>query len=356
MKIFLISASLGDGGSQRVLVNYANFFAEKKNLKVYFISLGLKDDYEEELNEKIKVIKFKKKKASAAFFKLIKLFISEKPDKVISSQSHINILTILVTKLVFLDKRKIFLREANTILYSDSNLLKKNIKIFLIKFLYTGYNVICSSNGLSQEIYKINRNLKIYTIYIPIDKKNIIKKSKIKCSQLLLLKDTKFILFFGRLKKHKGVMDLIKAFNKAKLKNINLVILGDGPIKKELINYVNINKLDDRIHFINFQKNPFPIINAAMFCVLPSYFEGIPNVILQSITLGKNILCYNCNYGPVEIFGEQSKLLVNVGDINELSLKIKLLSFESKKYFSPEILNKFSTSKNLGRLYKIMNL
>lgn len=354
MKIFIISASLGDGGSQRVMVNYANYFVKKKDSNVFFISLGIKNHYENELDKNVEVVKFRRIKSSLAFFDLFKIIKRERPDKIISSQTHINILTILVSKLILFNKKNIFLREANTIIHSDNSFIKKKFKILLIKFLYKNYNIICSSEGLKNEVQNINKKIKIHTIYISINKSEIVKLSEIEDSQISFFSKTKFILFFGRMKKHKGVLDLIQAYKKANLKNIKLIFMGEGAYRKQVIDYANEYNLNKNIYFLDFKKNPYPFIKAAVFCVLPSYFEGIPNTILQSLVLNKNIICYDCNYGPSEILGKYSKLLVKVGDINSLALKLNYFSKHNQAYFKESVLEKFDTSKNLGKLYDII--
>ena len=104
MIIYIISASLGDGGSQRVLVNYANYLSKIKKNKVTLISLGKKNEYEGELLKNVNIIKFNKSKSSLAFLSLVKLLFYKRPDKIISSQTHINFLTLLATKIIFFKK------------------------------------------------------------------------------------------------------------------------------------------------------------------------------------------------------------------------------------------------------------
>ena len=102
MIIYIISSSLGDGGSQRALINYANYLSKNRRYSVSFISLTKKNDYKGELNNNIKLIELNKKRSSFALFDLIKILIKKRPNKIISSQNHVNFLTILVSKLLFI--------------------------------------------------------------------------------------------------------------------------------------------------------------------------------------------------------------------------------------------------------------
>ena len=356
MIIYIISSSLGDGGSQRVLVNYANYLAKKKGYFVNFINLTKKNDYKGELIKKVKLIELKKSRAFFALFILIKIFIKKRPDKIISSQTHINFLTLFVSKILFINKKNIFLREVNTILFSHHSFLKKKALIFLFKFFYSRHNIICSSQGLGKEFKKINHKINIKVIYLSIDEHDIIKKSNISNKTIDYFKNKNYILYFGRIQKHKGVLDLLKAFKLSKLTNLDLVFIGNGPEKRDLINHTIQYNLVKKVYFMNFLKNPFPFVKNSRFCVLPSYHEGIPNVMLQSIVLNKNIISYDCNYGPSEILGKKSDLLVSVGNIKKLSEKIKFFSNKKKLYFNKrKILNKFENNRNLETLFEAID-
>lgn len=354
--IYIISSSLGDGGSQRTLVNYANYFSKNRRCSVSFISLTKKNDYKGELNNNIKLIELNKKRSLFAFFDLIKIFIKKRPNKIISSQNHVNFLTILVSKLLFIKKRNIFLRAANTILFSQQTFFKKEIMILLIKLFYSNYNLICSSKGLGEEFKKINRKINIIVIYLSINKTDVINKSKKLNKTVNYFKNKNYILYYGRLQKHKGVVDLLEAFKLSKIKNLDLVFIGDGPLKKQIIDLSIQYDLVKTVYFLGFLKNPFPFVKYSKFCVLPSYHEGIPNVMLQCIALNKNIISYDCNYGPSEILGKDSPLLINVGNIKLLSKKMKIFAKEKKIFFNRKnILNKFDNEKNLENLSKVVN-
>lgn len=74
------------------------------------------------------------------------------------------------------------------------------------------------------------------------------------------------ILSVARLTKEKGVLDLIEAFweLKKKYKNLNLTIVGDGPLKKEIKGFKNIY-----IKQVPYHKIHLEYANADIFC-LPS--------------------------------------------------------------------------------------
>lgn len=59
--------------------------------------------------------------------------------------------------------------------------------------------------------------------------------------------------------------------------------------------------LEKRIVWTGMQSNPFPFIREADIVVLPSRFEGFPNVLLEAMALGKATVASDCKTGPREM-------------------------------------------------------
>ena len=74
--------------------------------------------------------------------------------------------------------------------------------------------------------------------------------------------------------------------------------MGRGILKNKLEKYSKLNNLQNKVKFINFKKNPYPYIKQADLFILTSKYEGLPNVLLEAITLKKFIISSNCPTGP----------------------------------------------------------
>ena len=79
------------------------------------------------------------------------------------------------------------------------------------------------------------------------------------------------------------------------------MILGKGELKNNLERYINENNLEKNVKIKDYVENPYPFIRQADLFVLSSKFEGLPNVLLESLTLNKFIISSNCQTGPKEI-------------------------------------------------------
>jgi glycosyltransferase involved in cell wall biosynthesis len=112
--------------------------------------------------------------------------------------------------------------------------------------------------------------------------KNLIRK------QLNINDDSLVFLFIGRLKKEKGVFELIEAFKNVSENHNNITLLIVGPdeegLKKELISQLDICK--ESVIFIDFTKVPEQYMAASNIFVLPSYREGFGSVVIEAASCG----------------------------------------------------------------------
>lgn len=131
-------------------------------------------------------------------------------------------------------------------------------------------------------------------------------------------KDTKIIVTAGRLNKQKNHPLLIKAFKKVLYSHpdYKLVIYGEGPERKQDERLIKELGLKERVLLPGATKDVLAkIYNASMF-VFPSYFEGMPNALMEAMALGIPCISTDCPCGgPRELLvNRKSGLLVPVDD------------------------------------------
>ena len=162
------------------------------------------------------------------------------------------------------------------------------------------------------------------------------------------------ILNIGRFTDQKDQLTLLKSLNN--LKNhieFETCIVGRGKLKKKLQKYIVINKLNKYVKIIDYVDNPYPLIKQTNLFVLSSKFEGLPNVLLESLVLKKFVISSDCRTGPKEILlNGKGGFLFDVGDYKSLEKKIKYFFFNQSKcqkmmINSYKSLNRFDYNKNL---------
>lgn len=157
----------------------------------------------------------------------------------------------------------------------------------------------------------------------------------------------------GRLSPEKDQKKLILAFAKTfeKHKNIQLLILGDGPLKDELTFLTRKLQLDDRIKFGGIRFNPFPALKRAHCFVLSSNHEGQPMTLLEALILKKQIIATNIpgNRGVLDEHGgiivENNTESLAIAMENFIQGKRKTIHFSPQRYCKKALENFYSALK-----------
>lgn len=114
-----------------------------------------------------------------------------------------------------------------------------------------------------------------------------IEKEKLR-EELQIEKEQLIILFVGRIKEDKGVMELMGAFKQvlSKIQNVALVMV--GPFEEnedEIKSYARIN-CGKKIIFVGFNSKPENYMAIADVLCLPSYREGFGSVVIEAAAMG----------------------------------------------------------------------
>ncbi|MBI5050964.1 MAG: glycosyltransferase, partial [Nitrospirae bacterium] len=125
----------------------------------------------------------------------------------------------------------------------------------------------------------------------------------------------------GRLIHQKGQDILLNAFKLVLEKTpARLIILGEGPLLKDLLKLSETLKIKDNVDFAGFQKNPYTFMSHCDVFVLPSRWEGFPNVMIEAMACGAAVVATRCQSGPEEVITDSvNGLLVPVEDEEKLS-------------------------------------
>lgn len=157
----------------------------------------------------------------------------------------------------------------------------------------------------------------------PIDTKTIQTKSLEPIQFPKWSNSVKNIVAVGRLGSEKGHSDLIEAFAllvASHGKKFHLHIAGEGPLRKDFEDRIQELKLSDCAFLHGHVSNPYPLLRHADLFVLPSRYEGLPNVMLEAMLCRCPILATNTEQGAGEYL-RQYPLgdLVQIGDIPQMA-------------------------------------
>jgi len=122
----------------------------------------------------------------------------------------------------------------------------------------------------------------------------------------------------GRLSKEKGHKHLIRACRFLKTKNWKLILVGDGPMKKELQELSRSLGIDDKVEFTGGVSDVRPYLEQIDAFVLPSISEGLSLAVLEAAAAGNFIIATNVGGVPEIIKDRETGLLIKPKSIEQL--------------------------------------
>ncbi|MBA6265138.1 glycosyltransferase [Colwellia sp. Bg11-12] len=148
--------------------------------------------------------------------------------------------------------------------------------------------ILCVSKALSQEMVSLGINeSKISVIYNGVDHSKF--GAKIYPAPV-----NSYVLFVGNLKHDKGVLELVRGFAKISHQHpeLHLIFAGDGAEKNNIISCAEKFNISAKVSLLgSVEHNALPeLISCAKILALPSYNEGVPNVVLEAMACGTTIL------------------------------------------------------------------
>ena len=320
-KIALIGYRLGGGGGDRVMANLSIFF-EQKGIEVH--NIIVLDVVTYAYSGKLLNLGKYKNGSNTIFNKAKRLFILKKYlldnnfDYIIDFRFRVKPIQELIIARWIYNTKTIF----NVNSYLINNYLPNNS--VLTRLMYSkSYAIVCETKitkKLIEESHKLNNVIQIFN---PINIEDIAVKFQEEVEI-----DYEYIIAAGQIETNVKQFDkLIDAYSSSILpkNNIHLVILGEGE-RKQLLQKLAIEKnIDDKVHFLGFQTNPFKFMKKAKFFVLSSKNEGFANVLAESLACQTPVVSFNCLAGPSDIITEKENgLLVENQNTEKLTEAMNL--------------------------------
>jgi glycosyltransferase involved in cell wall biosynthesis len=300
-KLLVITPVLTGGGSEKMLTEYARLAAES-NIDVTLLSTSKCNVVDNHELYPFKIDYLNKEKVMLSFFSLAKYILSLKPDVILVSHLRVSLL-IAILKIFRIYKEIIVVRSENLLAKEISYGELPQYYLWVRKFSYFFSDFIISqTHSMSEEIKKHlpSSRKKITILYNFLDSSFCEKKEKRKKG-----KNNTFV-FVGRLSHQKNVGLIIDAIaylrNKGEYFSVN--ILGRGPDEEMLklkVDHLDLNKY---VKFLGYQDNSIKYIENSQALLLSSYYEGLPNVMLEALWIGVPVLTTRC-------FGNEDRYIKN---------------------------------------------
>ena len=345
-KLIFFYPSFERGGATKILIRIINYLL-KKNIEIYLFSHNA--SYKDFIKSKKLTIRGSNiKNKSRLYFNLLTtinllkfLIQNNEKNTIFSFQSHLP--AIILAKLF---KKKIIIRNSEEI-FGATKYADKKVHAFITLMLkavfYNLANTIIaistkSKNSLEKIIINKNKVKLIYNPYL-INNNNFKKKKN---------SNNSFnILCVGRLTKQKNFILVIKVINVLvkQYPNIILTIVGDGPLKRDLIKSANKN-----IKFLNWTNNIKKYFLKSDLFILSSYYEGLPNALIEAAYYNVPSISTDCSGAKDILLNNKGGYIIRINNFMELKEKIIIVMNKYK-----DAKKKASYAKKNVSNYSILN-
>lgn len=327
-KILFYTMTMNYGGTERIISNLSNYFIKKYDIilvsnikskcaftldsKIKYITLDRNDKSKENFVKKIFT-----KLSSYRTKKLDKIIEKEKPDLIISFLPEPSIRALKL-------KKKYNIPTIVAIRNDPNHEFNFPFLKIIRNHYYKMANKIIVQHKNFINCFPGNFKDKFITIPNMIDIK--VQKEKVK-------KD--IIINVGRLVKQKNHKLLIKAFNNFSdnYKNYKLIIYGEGKLRNKLEKQIKRLKLEDRVFIKNNTNKILEKVSEAKLFVLSSNYEGMPNALLEAISVGTCSVSTNCSYSIKNIIKNKNYICKK----NDYKALCKIMEYALSKEDIPKI-------------------
>lgn len=304
-KITLLISSLAGGGAEGVCVNVANGLADN-GWQVDLLILHTNNvAYLSRVSQNVKLVVLGVNHARYAPPPLLRYIRKHKPETMLVFNYELAVLTVMLRSL-FCFNTKIIARNINTfsknMTQPQGSWQRYIVKPLVNHFYGKADHIINQCHAMRHDLISIFPHLvdKTSVIYNPVAKH---VEDYAKAHDITQAAKQDYLLCVGRLEKQKAFHYAIEGF--AGIANVfpslRLKIVGQGSLEQSLKQCAIDLGVADRVDFEGFQADMIPYYLHAKATLLTSLYEGFPNVLIESITLGTPVIAFDCPSGPREI-------------------------------------------------------
>lgn len=315
-KIALFISSLQKGGSERVMVNLAEYFYRQGTEVVVVTQYKKETEYDiipeirrvysepdEELLQGSRANKF-----MIRFRYLRNIWKTEKPDVILAFLGKNNLMAIATSRFLPV-KTVVSVRGEPTMEYEG------RFMQFLAKTIFRFADGIVLQTQMVMEFFPKSVQRKAIVLPNPLNPLFLKKKQNAEKENI--------IVAAGRLDNNKNHAMLIHAFARiaSEYPNIKLIIYGEGECREQLEQLIEEKELTDRITLPGSVTDIADRIAKARIFTLTSNTEGMPNSIMEAMALGIPVISTDCPCGgPATLIRDgENGLLIPVGDAYALA-------------------------------------
>ncbi|WP_321150940.1 glycosyltransferase, partial [Aeromonas jandaei] len=293
MKTVLIYLpNLNCGGAESVTVRLANYLAGSGHSVKLITSIG-GGPLEDILDSRIEYLCLGLSNQWQTILKMPSVIKRVKPDIIFTTMKE-SCFIMIVSNYIAFSHAKMIIREANTVSLQlkEEKKFSQRIKNYLIATSYRfADKIIALSDEIKSDLvssFHLSKEIDVIPNPIGFDKMEKAVMSPLRHEALYdnnILKLVTVARFYPQ-KNHLFMVNALANYIK-KHPNVKWFLVGDGPLKNEIQERIELLGISKHVVFLGFQQNPLAIVNACDVFVLPSLYEGFSNALLEAAALNK---------------------------------------------------------------------
>lgn len=299
----LVVPSLRGGGAERVMSTLARCLS-RETFRITLVVVSMRGAvFHKELPNDIDLVDCSSTGVLRAMPRIVALVWSKRPDVILSTLGHLN-LAIAALRFVLPRSMCTIARETNIIGSSLAGNRWRAVWSVLYRLLYPIHDVVICQSWEMREDLKRNFSIpveKMRVLYNPLDTEVIRQLARTENVYTSRPKGLISIVAVGRLSFEKGFDLLLKAIQLLPHINLELCILGAGPLENALRQQSIEYGVVDRVRFLGFKSNPYPWIAGADAVIFSSRYDSFPNVVLEALACGTPVIATPARGGVGEI-------------------------------------------------------
>lgn len=330
IKLLILTPTLQCGGSEKIV----SLICEHININIFSVCLLIVNNANPFYNIKnpaVEVIDLKKNRTLFSLPAIKKTVKHFKPDIIFSTADHLN-LYFAIFKNLFSSRINFIARGASIVSINSKQAKVPWLYNMLMKTYYHRFDrIICQSVYMQQDLVK--------NYSMPVGKTSVIYNATAKVLHTAarpIDKKSDHVYKFitvARLSAEKGIERLIHAVAKLSVP-FRYFIIGEGSKENELQKLIDELQLNEKVFLTGLKDDPFSGMEDADLLLMGSYYEGFPNVLLESGAHGIPVVAFNVPGGIAEIITvNENGLLVKDNDIIAFSAAIrKAITTDFERY------------------------
>jgi glycosyltransferase involved in cell wall biosynthesis len=199
------------------------------------------------------------------------------------------------------------------------------------KVITESSKITAVSHALKKQAMKVSGARKdIDVVYTGCDLKRFCFNKEARMSvrkRLGIAEGSSVLIFVGQLQRTKGIYELIEAFKLVhdNYPELHLICVGNGIDAKPITAIVENTGIKKYVHLVGHRPpNEIPNwLSASDILVLPSWYEGLPNVVVEAMACSRPVIATCVGGVPEAVEDGKNGILIKRGDIKALAIAIE---------------------------------